>query len=140
MTATLDQIREQLAAHAGDSFAVIATTAEGAVLFWSPGARRLYGWREAEALGRDILELTPAVQSRGKAGGIMEALRRGEAWDGEILLRKKDGVLFRAVVTDFPLPAADHAGGVIVGVSGPVEARAQVMECAEALRRELEAA
>lgn len=131
---TLDQLRRALRTHAGDDFAVIATSPDGAVVFWSRGARRLYGWTEADALGRNIMELTPAVQARPKAGEIMDSLRRGEAWDGEILLRKKDGSLFRAVVTDLPLSLSGEAVAVIVGVSGPIEDKAAVVAKAESLR------
>lgn len=135
-----DQLREVLGAHAGGDFAVIATTGEGEILFWSRGARRLYGWTEAEALGRNIMDLTPAVQSRGAAGEIMDALRRGEAWDGEILLRHKQGALFRAVVIDLPLPAGAYPADLIVGVSGRIEDRAGLVVAAETLRAALAAA
>lgn len=135
--AALETIRALLRSHLGDAVAVIATQADGAILFWNRGARRLYGWSEAEAIGRNVVEMTPAVQSRDQAGEIMARLGRGEPWEGEIVLRKRDGAPFRAFVADIPLALGGEAAAIIVGVSAAVERKAAVAAHAEKLRREL---
>jgi len=137
--ARLEAVRAVLRGRAGDTLAVIATQADGAILFWNRGAKRLYGWGETDAIGRNVVELTPAVQSRGKATEVMETLARGEPWAGEIVLRKRDGTPFRAYVADIPLELAGEAAAVIVGCSGAVERRAAVSAYAEKLKRELAA-
>lgn len=116
--------------------AVIATTAEGAVTYWNDAAGKLYGWATHEALGRNILDLTPSLQSRPQAQSIMRRLQNGETWAGEIVLKGRDGVPFSAFVADIPL--LDGAGGVeaIVGLS----ARAQSAAGLQAERADLEAA
>ena len=39
--------------------AIVMQDMEGRILAWNPSACRMYGWSEAEALGRDIRELIP---------------------------------------------------------------------------------
>jgi PAS domain S-box-containing protein len=135
--ASLEAIRALLRSRVGDTLAVIATQADGAILFWNRGARRLYGWSEAQAIGRNVVQLTPAVQSREEAAQIMRTLAGGEPWAGEIVLRKRDGSPFRAFVTDIPLALGGEAAAVIVGCSAPIDRQPAVAAYAEKLRREL---
>ncbi len=107
---------EERSASAVDQ-AVIATTPEGVVVAWNPNAETLYGWTADEAIGRNIVELTPSEHGTGEAEAIMKTLRAGESWTGEFLLRRKDGSEFLAFVSDTPV--FDDAGEImlIVGVS-----------------------
>lgn len=134
----LERVRGLLRARADDTIAVIATRDDGAILFWNRGARSLYGWSEAETIGRNVVEVTPAVQSREAATEIMDSLRRGEAWQGEIVLRKRSGAPFRAFVADTPLTLDGRPAAVIVGASASIESKAAVISYCEALRRDLE--
>jgi PAS domain S-box-containing protein len=95
--------------------AVIATTPQGAVLYWNEAAVRLYGWKAEEALGRNVVNVTPALQSREQAAEIMKQLQRGEPWEGDIVLRRRDGTPFKAFVTDVLVGDGDNS--VIVGAS-----------------------
>lgn len=95
--------------------AVIATDAQGTVVYWGEGAVRLYGWSEAEALGRHIVDVTPTDQSRPDATLVMEELARGKSWSGEFLVRAKDGSHFTVEVTDIPVRARS---GELVGIIG----------------------
>lgn len=102
--------------------AVMATTHEGAVVYWNEAATRLYGWAADEALGRNVMEVTPALQAREEAEAIMRGLQRGEPWEGEIVLRRRDGTPFRAFVANLPF---EGPGGerLIVGASAPAARR-----------------
>ena len=95
--------------------AVIATDLRGRVVFWGSGAEQLYGWTVEEALGKDIVDLTPAQMSRDEAVRIMESLQRGEPWSGDFLVQSKEGKRFVATVID--IPVTDDAGDV-VGILG----------------------
>ena len=95
--------------------AVMATTPEGRIAYWNDAAESLYGWSEAEVLGRDIVEVTPAVLVRGDATDIMSALREGKRWSGEFLVKRRDGEEFRAYVQDFPVR---DAAGELIGIIG----------------------
>src|SRR5829696_720494 len=54
--------------------AVIATNAQGEIVFWNRCAERLYGWRADEVLGRDVLQVVPSEISRDQAAELMERL------------------------------------------------------------------
>jgi PAS domain S-box-containing protein len=101
--------------------AVIGTDTAGMVVYWGPGAQELYGWTEAQALGRDIVDLTPTELSRDEADAIMRKLRQGESWAGEFLLQDHEGSRFLAHVTNNPV--RDDAGELIgiIGVSRRME-------------------
>jgi PAS domain S-box-containing protein len=94
--------------------AVITTDPEGIVVYWNPAAERLYGWSAEEAIGRDIATL--AIPEVGQATGadIMAALREGTAWSGGFPVRRKDGSMFPALVTD----AGIYRGGTLIGIVG----------------------
>ena len=97
--------------------AVIATDLEGKITYWNQYAGTLYGWPAAEAVGRNIMEVTPAETTYEQAAEIMAQLRAGRAWSGEFVVRRRDGTTFPALVTDTPIH--DERGAFIgmVGVS-----------------------
>ena len=94
--------------------AVIATDPAGVVLYWNPAAERLYGWTPAEAVGRQINNLTVPEISQEAGAEIMQALRGGVPWTGGFPVHGKTGRAFLALVTD----TAIHRGSTIVGVVG----------------------
>lgn len=108
--------------------AVIATDLEGSVIFWNQFAQKLYGWSEAEVLGRSIFEFTPIERTQDEARVIMENLKLGRNWDGEIEVKHRDGRTFPAEVTNSPL--LDEAGTLIgmVGVSSDLTERKRLQE------------
>jgi PAS domain S-box-containing protein len=97
--------------------AVIATDAEGRIIYWGEGAERLFGWTKAEVLGTNVLDITPSDMSGDEAREIMRTLRAGDPWSGEFVVRTKSGVRFAVRVTD--IPVHDKAGRLqgIVGIS-----------------------
>lgn len=99
--------------------AVIATTADGRIVYWNDSASLIYGWAKADVLGRDILNVTPANNSAEQGAGIMAQLRNGRTWSGEFCVRRRDGTEFLAKVRD--IPVRNDVGELIgiVGVSEP---------------------
>ena len=97
--------------------AVIATDVEGRITYWNRCAEAMYGWSASEAIGRNVLDVTPTDASLAQAEEIMARLRRGECWSGEFIVRRRDGSAFPALVTDTPV--FDESGELcgIVGVS-----------------------
>src|SRR5205085_1581667 len=51
--------------------AVIATDPDGRITYWNSFAEKLYGWSAAEAVGRNIVEVTPADESKAQSTEIM---------------------------------------------------------------------
>lgn len=97
--------------------AVVATDVNGVVLYWNRAAEDLYGWTEAEVLGKSVLEVTPSPEYMGVAASIMDKLMVGETWSGEFQVQKKDGTLFPAYVSDSPVFNPQGELIAVIGVS-----------------------
>ena len=112
--------------------AVIATDLDGTIVYWNPSAERLYGWSASEAVGRSVQELVvPEGVSEDHSDQIMKSLRAGQRWSGEFAVRRRDGSVFIASVTDTPVLGES---GEVVGVVG-VSSDGPERRWAEALRR-----
>lgn len=105
--------------------AVIATDLSGTVVYWNSFAERLYGWSEKEALGSDILKLVTSAETREQASEILTLLTEGKSWSGELLVSRKDGSVFPAMVTDSPLFSDEGELIGVVGVSLDISERKQ---------------
>lgn len=94
--------------------AVIATTLDGTVEFWSHTAEQLYGWTAEEALGKNIRDLCVPELALEIAEDIMESVVNGASWTGGFPVRCKDGSMFPALVTDSGI----YREGRLVGLVG----------------------
>ena len=94
--------------------AVIATDTRGTVLFWNGAAEQLYGWPAAEAIGRDVTEVTVPSVSQKAAEEIMAALREGRPWSGGFPVRGRGGEVLHALVTD----SGVYRDGELIGIVG----------------------
>lgn len=103
--------------------AIIATDLMGNVTYWNHAAEIIYGWRASEALGQNIIHLTPSSQSVNQATVILKLLRDGKTWAGEFDVKRKDGSSFPAFVTDTPI--LDSKGNLsgIIGISSDITER-----------------
>lgn len=94
--------------------AVLSKDLEGIVTSWNPAAERLYGYSEAEAVGRHISFLVPSDR-RGEEMEILARVRRGERVETYETERiRKDGVRIDVGLTISPL---EHPERGIVGAS-----------------------
>jgi len=59
--------------------AFVSCSADGAITNWNAAAERTFGWRRAEALGRDIAELIVPPALRAAHGAGMQAFGAGHA-------------------------------------------------------------
>lgn len=108
--------------------AVVATDLQGKVIYWNNAAKEIYGWSSAEAMGQNIVDLTPAEQSEEQAYEIMKKLSEGNSWSGEFLVKRKDGSIFPAYVTDAPIIDPDGKLTGIIGISNDITDRKNVEE------------
>lgn len=97
--------------------AVIATDPEGHVIYWNDAATRLYGWRADEVIGSPVLDVTPAIGLGPEPAAIMERLRAGESWTGDLMLRHRDGHSVPAHVTNTAVTDGDGRVIALVGIS-----------------------
>jgi len=116
---------------------VIATDINGVVIYWNRAAEKIYGWTEEEALGKNIVELTPADQSKEQAMEIMKELSAGNYWSGEFMVQRKDGTRFPAFVTDSPV-YDDHGNlTAIIGVSVDITERKKAEDALRSMERKI---
>ena len=111
----IEDERFQLAAIVESSEdAVIGKNLDGIITTWNTGARRIYGYRAEEILGKHISILTPPERP-AEVPQAMEKLRRGERAElYETVRVTKDGRRIHVSLTVSPI--RDNAG-MITGVS-----------------------
>lgn len=117
--------------------AIFATTLDGRITSWNPGAERTFGYTAAEAIGRPLSDLFPP-DSAEEGARIMEKLRTAEAVDEEeTVCLRRDGRRFPAGLALSPIR---DAGGS--GLAGSIIARDITfrLQAREALRRAIETA
>ena len=86
--------------------AVLLLDLQAHALFWNPGAERLYGWRAAEVLGRD-LEGKIFRRNQAYEQAVRELFQHG-SWKGELQQFTKDGT--EIIVQGFWTVVYDEAG------------------------------
>ncbi|MGK7928226.1 MAG: PAS domain S-box protein, partial [Spirulina sp.] len=117
--------------------AIIATDLAGTITYWNRGAETLYGWLADEAIGRNILTVTPSDTARERAAEIMDSLARGESWCGEFWVKNRTGREFPAMVIDSPVYSETNELIGIIGISFDNSERKQAEEALQKANAEL---
>ena len=129
--------RERLAALVLDSahdFAMITSDLSGHVTGWNPGAEKLLGWSEAEALGMDACEIfTPEDNADDLCQREMRTARENERAEDERFHRRKDGSRFWA--SGLMMLLEDGPGGEHIGYLKVLRDRTPQYEAEQRLRR-----
>ncbi|HEY0517117.1 MAG TPA: EAL domain-containing protein [Solirubrobacteraceae bacterium] len=101
---------------------VMVVDLEGRVISWNSGAEALYGWTREEALGSNVRELiVPADPAAAEQ--LSTELQRDGRWDGELVVRHKDGSAFAAYVRNRLIVGRDGAPAGVVGVAVDISKR-----------------
>ena len=94
--------------------AIIAKDLNGTITDWNQGAKRIFGYKAKEIIGKSILTLIPKDR-QDEETEILGKIRRGQSIDHyETVRRCKDGRLIDVSLTISPVKAPN---GKIVGVS-----------------------
>ena len=122
-------------------YSVIATDCDGAIVFWSEGARRQYGYAPDDVLGRnETLLHTPEDVGAGLQQQMMEGALSEGKWSGSVERVRKDASRFSAGVVITPRRDADDQPAGFVLVSRDVTEQVRVsrdLERAQAHTRAL---
>ncbi len=94
--------------------AIITKDLNGIILSWNPGAQRIFGYTEAEIIGKPVTTLIPK-DHYDEEPKILARIRAGDKIDHyETVRKRKDGTLVNISLTVSPIK---DAGGKIVGAS-----------------------
>ena len=72
---------------------VVASDLEGRILYWGPGAERMYGYKTAEVLLKPYRNFAGAIDPPDEATFRRELLARGY-WEGQHLQKRRNGQTF----------------------------------------------
>ncbi len=92
--------------------AIVSLDRQACVTFWNPAAEKMFGWTEAEAIGKPY----PAIpeEEQDKYRSIFEQKMDGKTFtDMEVIRQKKDGTRFYVSTTSGPLRSDS---GEIIGL------------------------
>ena len=123
---TNPDIANALLATTGD--AIIATDREGLITFWNPGATRIFGHTETDAVGQSLDLLIPETQRARHWAGYREVMATGKRRyaDGETLAvpaLRKDGSRISLEFTIVPLKDTNGQMTGMLSVLRDVSAR-----------------
>lgn len=122
--------------------AIIVCDASGQILIWNTVAEELYGWAEAEVVGRPVLEVLSSPDSPASTTLLAQAAS-GESFVGERTIVGRDGVTRRVLAHTNPI--RDDSGRVVAvlsvteDLSGERQFERQASELAAHLKLALEA-
>lgn len=118
--------------------AVIATDPVGTVVFWNRFASELYQYSPVEAIGQNIMGLTPSEMTQDQGMEIFSQLQKGKHWKGFFGVQRKDKSRFMAHVTDTPVLDAEGHLKFIVGASADYTQMHNLMDTLKDLNANLE--
>ncbi len=134
--AALEEDRKSLATLAAivssSDDAIISKTLEGTITSWNVGAEKVFGYSEAEMIGKPMLTVFP--QDRlDEEKVILSRIARGECVKHFITKRvRKDGVLIDVSATISPI---HDENGKVIGASKVARDVTDAMNAAEELKR-----
>jgi PAS domain S-box-containing protein len=134
-----DQFADRLVSGMPD--AIVYADAEGVIRRWSRGATRIFGFAEAEALGRSLDIIIPENLRERHWQGYRATMRTGKTryGDGQILsvpAMCKDGA---RISVEFTIVPFSDDSGQMVGIAAIMRDTTARFEELRALRRQLAA-
>ncbi len=115
--------------------AVITTDLDGRVTSWNRGAEKIYLYTAAEVLGRHISFIYPDSQRQFLEHGVIAPLKEKGEHECEVLLRRKSGEEFYALLL---LSMLKNDSGYVVGMVGSSRDITVRKKAEEKIRRDKE--
>jgi PAS domain S-box-containing protein len=132
-----DQVAEALLSTRSD--AIVAADRDGVIRFWNPGAERIFGHAESDAIGRSLDLIIPERLRRRHWDGYRHTMATGQSryGEGEMLSvpsLRRDGATISVEFTIVPLRSDDGQMSGIIAIMRDATKRFEEMR---ALRRKL---
>lgn len=127
-TREMMQLRQDLAATLLElsQDAIIIRDAEDRIKFWNRGAQEMYGWTADEALSRRI-NLLLGTDSAAYAA-LNARLEHTDAFDGELLQRRKDGTPIRVHCREVLVRGANGLRTAVLAIKRDITAQHAAIE------------
>jgi PAS domain S-box-containing protein len=121
--------------------AIVATDREGLVAFWNPGAVRIFGFSEAEAVGQSLDLIIPENQRARHWQGYETVMRTGKSryGEGDVLAVPALTAGGRRISVEFTIAMLRDSEGGVVGMAAVMRDVTERFETMKALRRQLAA-
>ena len=117
------------------SFVIAESCPEGdlRITDFSPGAESVHGYQKQEVVGQSVAILH-SREDLEKFPEIYTSIRQGRVWRGSMFMQRKNGQIFPALFTVYPLEIEDKlsALGVAVDISELEEVRRALQKAKEA--------
>jgi PAS domain S-box-containing protein len=127
---------KQLVESVGD--AVMVADASGAIVLWNPASERMFGYTEAEALGKSLDIIIPQRQQQRHWDGYHKTMETGKTRYGNDTLRvpavHKDGHTLSIAFTVALLMSADNK---VAGIAAIVRDESDRFAAERELRKRL---
>jgi PAS domain S-box-containing protein len=125
----------------GIADAIVYADADGVIRLWNPGASRIFGFAEGEALGRSLDIIIPAGLRERHWQGFGTTIRTGRSryGDGQVLsvpAVRKDGA---RISVDFIIVPFTGDAGQMIGIAAIMRDVTARFEELRTLRRQLAA-
>ena len=135
-----EQVAEALLTTRSD--AVVAADADGIIRFWNPGAERVFGFSEADAIGQSLDLIIPERLRQRHWDGYRHTMATGQSryGEGEMLsvpALTRDGA---TISVEFTIVALKSEDGQMTGIIAIMRDATKRFEEMRAMRRELAAA
>lgn len=121
------------------SDAIIAADKEGIIVFWNPGAERIFGYESAVAVGQSLDIIIPERLQKRHWDGYHRVIKSGESryGHGDVLAVpgiKKGGV---AISIEFTIAPLRNEAGELIGLAAILRDVSKRFEEMRALKRKL---
>lgn len=139
MSPEVDRFYRTLVRNAPD--AIVYADAQGMIAFWNKGAERIFGFSEAEAIGKSLDIIVPENLRQRHWEGFAETVRTGKTryGAGDVLAvpaLRKDG---SRISVEFTMLLFSDRAGRILGMAAILRDVTKRFEELKALRKELAA-
>ena len=86
---------------------IVITDPDGTILYANPAFEKSTGYTCAEAIGQNPRVLKSGKQDAKFYRAMWDTLKRGEAWEGRFINRRKDGTIYEEEATISPVKDAN---------------------------------